>query len=960
MPQLDSLGLRENPFKNNTDPRFFYADQNRAQILESTEHLIEYSSNLQVIIGASGLGKTHLLDTLASRTDNNWRIARITDAEQYDTLSLIQSILNSFGVLPDEGMELLESLETQLAEIIQLGFRPVLLIDDAQALSQDAIRFLLQLSQQKQNDEPYINIVLFATMEITEQLQGAELQDFRDVIHIATLANLNKESVSGYLRHKMAVAGFDRESPFTPRIIDSIYNDSKGMPEKINFFANKFLVSSGKGENYIEPEEQDLANELSAQEDDLMSDLKDDEFENERTDRAEEQIQRLTEQFDEIENMTEEPVDDFFADKEFSDKEYADKEFTDKEFADKDYAENKHSAEDFTEQQPFQDDEELKSLALPKFIIPVAVVGIIVAALIVINTVFDGTEKVAQEQTNNTQIELLPLELPIEGSYPAVEAELPEGSSADGSLPVEDSLSVEDSQLADGSLSVEDSQLADDSLSVEDSQLADGSLSVDDSQLADGSLPVENSQAATDSMAQDPLQEQAKLSEQTTQLESGILAPPPGSSDSVKSHISMPVPVLKMVEPEPVIGSNKRQTITVSGNHLDKGTTLVVTWADNSKEFSAQQTPGQWQYIDEGKVRLLLNTGTDSQTWKIYAKNEAGQQSQSIAFEVVKPFIAEMAIKSISPDPVIGSDKRQTLTIKGQGFSRQTVIELKWDKNTKHFSSRLSPNQFEYISAREIKLFIATGMKERKWKVIAKKPGSDVTSASSFTVLTKTSKVIAGSSSTLKDTNWISQQPDGHYTIQLFGSFNKQAIDDLVSKHKLTGDIARFETQRNGQSWYSMIYGNFASKSAANKAINTLDSKLSNPKPWVRSFESIKKQLSLASATTTEQTNIRQSGPDDSRNEAWIWTQNPSDYTVQLLALSKESAVRDYAKKNQLDSRSVYFKIIRNNKPLYVLLYGNYSDKQSAQKAKEQLAAKLKGSKPWVRSFSEIHNLMTP
>ena len=58
----------------------------------------------------------------------------------------------------------------------------------------------------------------------------------------------------------MAVAGYDRESPFTPRIIDSIFNNSEGLPEKINFFADKFLKSSGKAENYIDPNINDQKN----------------------------------------------------------------------------------------------------------------------------------------------------------------------------------------------------------------------------------------------------------------------------------------------------------------------------------------------------------------------------------------------------------------------------------------------------------------------------------------------------------------------------------------------------------------------------------------------------------------------------------------------------------------------------------------------------------------------------
>ncbi|MCK5649079.1 MAG: AAA family ATPase, partial [Gammaproteobacteria bacterium] len=415
MPQLDRLGLRENPFKKSRDHRYFYADQNRAQILESTEHLIDYSSNFQVIIGESGVGKSHLLETLANRIDNNWRIAKVNNAEQYDTLSLIQAILDAFGAIHGGHAELLEALETQLAEINQLGFKPVLLVDSEQALSIDALRFLIQLTQQQQNEEPYINIVLFATAEITELLQSSELSDFREIIHIATLNRFDKEGVSGYLRHKMAVAGYDRESPFTPRIIDSIFNDSKGLPEKINFFADKFLASSGKAENYIEPDADNqtikMDNSSTAdlnkrmdefastrehddfyqeQNDNFMDSLSDDELQTHRSDRAEEQLSRLAEKFEEIEQLGEQPADSLFADS------------------------DQHSGDQ--QSRDFTYDDESSTSVLPKFIIPMAVMGILLIAVLVLNSVFEKSEQAASQLAGKEKIELLPLELPPQDS----------------------------------------------------------------------------------------------------------------------------------------------------------------------------------------------------------------------------------------------------------------------------------------------------------------------------------------------------------------------------------------------------------------------------------------------------------------------------------------------------------------------------------------------------------------
>ncbi len=973
MPQLDRLGLRENPFNKNTEQRYFYADQNRAQTLESTEHLIDYSSNFQVIIGESGVGKSHLLETIANRVDNNWRIAKINNVEQYDTLSLIQAILDAFGTIDSGHSELLEVLETQLAEINQLGFKPVLLVDRAQTLSTDSLRFLIQLSQQKQKEEPYISIVLFATDEITELLQSAELKHFREVIHIATLNRFDKEGVSGFLRHKMAAAGYDRESPFTPRIIDSIFSDSQGLPEKINFFANKFLVSSGKAENYIafnsesdlktssEPDPMaaynlnldDPSDEYEStleHNENLVGSIKEDELEGHRSDRAAEQLSRLAEKFEEIEQLGEQSSDTFFADKRGGD----DQEQYNQESPDVDQSEkvffDEHSMNDAAE-------DGASSSALPKFIIPIAIIGILLVAIFVSNSVFEQSEQTDQQQAAKEKIELLPLELPPQGSYLQHDTVQESAPTATVNAQAEEMLS-------------ESINTQTQTLEIETPQEAENQLDVVETITPQS----ENTLLTAKEKPVTPAAE--KIDESTS--------------------VSVAIPKLLRVEPEPIIGANSRQYIMIIGRQLAKDDSLLVTWSGNKKEFSAKKTPEQWQYINDNKIKLHLSTGIKTQQWQVLAKNAQGAESQTINFDVVRPFIAKMEIKQILPTPFIGSDKRQAVIIMGQGFSKQTSIELKWDKNKKHFSSRLTPSQFEFVNANQIKLFIATGKKERKWRVLATNPTGSISTAS-FAVTKNTPKVISDKTANhYKGLNWLKQQVDTNYTIQLFGSYNKKAIDDLVTKHSLKGEILRFETQKEGKPWFTMTYGNFSTKQEANAAVVTLDPALTNPMPWIRSLGGIKEKLGLGikpvtkteasqktlltrtttlatdglsindpSKTTKSTSSVTQVSspatvaPPKVKDEAWIWTQNPASYTLQLIALSSKAGVDDYIKKFNLQSESVYFKTIRNNKLLYVLLYGHYLDKAKALEAGENLSAKITGSKPWVRRFSAVHEMMS-
>ncbi len=925
MSQLERLGLLDNPFNNNIEARYFYADESRNEILKSSEQLIDHSNDFQVIVGDPGMGKSHFLEALSERIDDNFRVVKVIDAMDYDTDSLLQGLLDTLGTKDfDNDIELLEVLETQLAEINTFGFKPILFVDNAQALSLESLCFLVQLSQQKNNEKSYINIVLFGTTEITELLQDQELKEYRDIIHLATLISLDKNDLPAYLKHKMLASGFEREIPFTDRIIDSIFTDSKGVPKEIDFYANKFLASSGKADNYIEKtEEKNKENKENKQKhidlitEDQVDDfeqLKDNEFLDSLdelavhpSDRAEEQLNRLNEEFDEIEQINSKSNDSSVT-------EYSDEK------------------DDL--QQIFDDNQALSESALPKFVIPMALIGILVVAAIVISSIFKSSEQEDNLAGEEEEIAELVLELPPQD----VNSHTMENERDETIKHIETSSDT----LID---------LITTSQDVNNTETVDTEMG--DAEVVDVEVvtetPIDNSQQQTSSAV---------------------------ASESISADTLLSIPELKSVDPKVVIGSNHRQYITIQGNNLKKQTRIFVNWLDGKKEFSQEKTPRQWQYINKNKIKLHLNTGISIQKWQVFAKNREGQSSKVLNFNVVEPYVAKISIKEILPSSFVGSNNRQNIMIKGEGFSQKTIIELRWDKNKKRFSSQLTPEQFKYINVQQINLSIATGINPKKWMVIAISPTGN-TSRSSFSVVknqgmdrnrvTQTSPVKnaqnkAAQRSMVKGENWLKQQADDNYTIQLLGSHNKQAINHAIQEYTLTSNVLIYKTLRDGRDWYTITYGSYASKQLAEMAVKHLGAQLIRT-PWVRSFASIKKQLSIASLTpknkqvSSEAVISGQNSPNTD-SETWVRTQDSKNYTIQLIALSSEESINRYRQKYAIESQSAYFKAMLNGKLLYVLISGSYKDKQSAQQAGDQLFQHIKEGKPWVRQFSTLQGIM--
>ena len=97
------------------------------------------------------------------------------------------------------------------------------------------------------------------------------------------------------------------------------------------------------------------------------------------------------------------------------------------------------------------------------------------------------------------------------------------------------------------------------------------------------------------------------------------------------------------------------------------------------------------------------------------------------------------------------------------------------------------------------------------------------------------------STSLLASNAWLNKYPNNAWVIQIFASQEATLLKQMIRDYSLK-DKARILTEKiDGNLWYKLIYGQYASRQQALSARQLLPERLRKEKPWVRSVGAMKK-----------------------------------------------------------------------------------------------------------------------
>jgi len=91
------------------------------------------------------------------------------------------------------------------------------------------------------------------------------------------------------------------------------------------------------------------------------------------------------------------------------------------------------------------------------------------------------------------------------------------------------------------------------------------------------------------------------------------------------------------------------------------------------------------------------------------------------------------------------------------------------------------------------------------------------------------------------------------------------------------------------------------------------------------------------------------------RDEAWILSQNPNHYTIQVIALSTIEKLEALIDGHDNLAPFAIYVVQRSSSPIYVLIQGSYADVDAARSARDNFPREINRSdQVWIRQFGKI------
>jgi general secretion pathway protein A len=272
MCYLKFWNLKERPFEETGDIRFFYESDGHREALDRLVYVVnDRNMNMGLLTGEVGSGKTITKNVLMGSLDRSE--FEIIDFENssfeftdilYDIIQRITFRDSRVALLSTEEIAsrndkylLMQQFKKKLETLFYEEKRHLVIIfDEAQQIQDSVLDEIKNLTNVSSKIENFLTIFFVGQPELREKIRRLKQVDQRIFLRFH-LNNLDYNGTVNYINHRLRVCGLENRTLFTSLGLEMIFRATGGTPREINRIC-KLALTYGFAHELTEISREDI------------------------------------------------------------------------------------------------------------------------------------------------------------------------------------------------------------------------------------------------------------------------------------------------------------------------------------------------------------------------------------------------------------------------------------------------------------------------------------------------------------------------------------------------------------------------------------------------------------------------------------------------------------------------------------------------------------------------------
>ena len=245
--------LSADPFRLSPDPGFCFQHRTYRKAMAYMLHALHRAEGFIMITGRPGTGKTTLINDLIQTLKPDQAVVAKIVSTQLTAEDLLNLVAYAFNLDPGGGgkAKVLVQVKRFLEQQYQHGRRPLLIVDEAQDMGEEALEELRLLTNLLVGNHQLLQVFLIGQEQLRDTVNTPSLEQLNQRLIAATLLDpLDADDTRAYMKHRLRCVNWKGDPLLSTETFAMIQRYSQGIPRRINQICSRLFLHGSVEEKH--------------------------------------------------------------------------------------------------------------------------------------------------------------------------------------------------------------------------------------------------------------------------------------------------------------------------------------------------------------------------------------------------------------------------------------------------------------------------------------------------------------------------------------------------------------------------------------------------------------------------------------------------------------------------------------------------------------------------------------